>query len=114
MGHLFLHGLLDRRLGLGPGLMDLLLRPVQLGLIGGFQLLGLPELPGGLVLQAPVVGLPLLHELLHRLEKKEVQPAGQDGQIHPMQQNLLPVNIQRHIPHLPYNTKMIRITTSSA
>ena len=111
---LLLDGLLEGLLGLGPGLMDLFIRPVQLGLILCVDPLRLGQLLGRLLIQLAVVLLPLGDKPLHRLVEQDVQPAGQDGQIHPMQQDLLPINIQRHRSHLPYNTKIMRITTSNA
>ena len=116
LGELLLRGLLNRLLRLDPGLMDLLRRAVQLRLILRFDLFRLRQLRVRLGVQILIIRFPLLHELLHRLEKKEVQPAGQDRKVHPVEQNLLVIDIQRniHAVHLPYNTKIISMTTSSA
>ena len=90
--------------------------PVQLRLLGADRRLRLGQLVRRLVFQLLIVGRPLVHKLLHRLVEQEVQPAGENRQVHPVQQNLLPVNIQGNIHslHLPYNTKMMRMTTSRA
>ena len=114
LSQLVLSGLLDGLLGLCPLLTNFLVGLVQLVLALRLDPLRLRQLGGGGLIQAAVVGLALGHKLLDRLVEEKIQPAGKNGQIQPVQQNLLPVNIQGHFFHLPYNTKIIRITTSRA
>ena len=114
LSQLVLGGLLNRLLGFGPFLMDLIIGLVQFGLTLGLELFRLGQSGFGLAGQLLVMLLPLCHKFLDRLEEKEMQPSCENDQVHPMQQNLLPINIQRHVSHLPYNTKMMRMTTRRA
>ena len=54
-----------------------------------------------LLLQLLVIGGPLVHKLLHRLEQEEIQPPRQNGQVHPVQQDLLQIDIQPARGQLP-------------
>lgn len=87
-----LHGvraqLLGFRLHAGErfiGFADLLFGLLQLCLRVGFQ--------SGIIL------LPFFHECGDGLIQKEIQSARQDDQIKHVQQDLLPVDIQRYIPY---------------
>src|SRR5699024_9238743 len=46
--------------------------------------------------------LPLLHKLLDRLIKQQVKPYAENEEIEQMQQDLLPIDVERHIRSLKH------------
>ena len=93
LGQLILDGLLNGLLGPGPFLTNLLVGFLQLGLALRLDPFRLSQLGGGLLVQTAVVLLPLGHKPLHWLIQEKIQPASEDSQVHPVQQNLLEINI---------------------
>ena len=72
---------LDRLLGIGLFLGNLLGSAVQLAGITVLQRLGVLELLLGLGIHILIIAFPFFHKSLDRFEKQKVKTAGQDGEV---------------------------------